>query len=133
MKKWLIAWIVLPWMSQRRGNIMRAIIASAIIAALFTPAHSEEGTAAMGVGTRTCALFAQDYKRDPKMAELIYGAWAQGFIAGLNLAQEPARNAAAVTVKDQASIFRIACDRRPLALFMEIVMIHYWSLPEYKD
>jgi hypothetical protein len=111
---------------------MRAIIAFAVIAALCAPTHSEEGSAATGLGTQTCAVFAQHYKNDPKLADLAYGSWAQGFMAGLNFATgtDKPRNIAALTTAQHSSVFRSACDRRPLAKFIEIVLIHYFSLPE---
>lgn len=92
-------------------------------------AHSES-SGATGVGTGTCAIFASHYRGDPKLAELVYGSWAQGFLAGLNLSTREARNIAATTAREQFAYLRRYCDEHPLALMMDPLISEFYSFPK---
>lgn len=35
-----------------------------------------------GAGIASCATFAEQYRSSPQVVELVYFAWAQGFMAG---------------------------------------------------
>ena len=48
-------------------------------------ASGAEPTVKWGLGTRSCAEFAQDFKQDPELWETLYYSWAEGFMTGFNL------------------------------------------------
>ena len=52
-----------------------------------------------GVGTATCAQFAEVYKLSPSETETRFYTWAQGFMSALN-APAPAAAADAVDISD---------------------------------
>ena len=50
----------------------------------------------MGAGITSCAMFAQEYGKDPDLVERLYFSWAQGYMSQRNVAQRaldgPQRN-----------------------------------------
>jgi hypothetical protein len=83
-----------------------------------------------GVGTSSCAEFGIHYKKNPKLADLVYGEWAQGFMSGMNTQLlsdgKPARN---IPAGDNGQI-RQLCDQRPSATYFEVVRNYFATLPE---
>jgi hypothetical protein len=51
------------------------------IVLLLTTAAAHADAMLAGVGTRTCAQFASDYRKDPERIEAVYNNWALGFMA----------------------------------------------------
>ena len=104
-----------------------------LLALLINQAACAEERAATGLGAGSCAVFAEIYRENTLVAENSYGAWADGFMAGLNaqlaLNKQPMRNLAAHTYDRRNQMLRQGCDRRPLALFMQIVLDYFRSLP----
>jgi hypothetical protein len=119
---------------RKEGRMMRYFILTIILGmCLSTPAKSEV-VALRGVGTKSCAEFAADFKRDPRSAKILYMSWALGFLSSQNianaLAQKPMRG-----LPEPSSIERNIlqdCDYRPLAPFFEIVLDIFKSQPESK-
>jgi hypothetical protein len=114
-------------------NVRKIVTITVTLASLCLRAEAKdnEPSSATGVGTQTCAVFAMHYRDNPKLAELVYGSWAQGFMAGLNFGggdQKNMRNVAADSTEERWSHLRDFCDRRPLAIFMEGVMIYFFQL-----
>lgn len=107
------------------------ILGVLILSSLYSAASSkEEGSAAIGLGTQTCAIFASRYRGNPTLTELAYGSWAEGFLAGLNFGDSTAsRNVAASSSAEHFAILRQFCDSHPLALVMEGIMREFYSLP----
>ena len=110
----------------------RVLLALAIIGALCTTALSEEPIVIRGVGAKSCAVFAANYKLTPKLAEMVYDSWAQGFMSGMNISlffeYKPMRT---IPATDQlTSGIRQLCSRRPLADFYQIVSDYFEPLPE---
>lgn len=108
-----------------------AVVALAVLT--FGPAKSE--TVVRGVGSRSCAEFGADYKRDPRAAEILYMSWALGFLSSQNitnvLEHRPMRG-----LPEAAAIsrgIRQECDYHPLAPFFETVLNFYKSQPEVKS
>jgi hypothetical protein len=115
---------------------MRVLVLMALMALLGGSALAVEPIAGTGVGTGTCAEFAQDYKNNPKLAERIYGAWAEGFMAGLNFAtpsDELFGRDLAATVERQTFHIRQYCDAHPLAVFIQAVLDFYGTLPKHQN
>lgn len=81
-----------------------------------SPARAEDTSVMRGVGTYSCAHFGKSYKDDPKLAELVYGSWAQGFMSGLNAQRiidgKPMRRLPAPQDGQDIGIRRL-CDKRP--------------------
>jgi hypothetical protein len=119
---------------KQTGHLVRIwCIAAPLIAPLImtSPAHAE--AVAAGVGVRTCAQFAQDYKNNPANAETIYNNWALGFLSGLNAAADangtPRRNLEAMSFNDKKQFMRDYCDQHPLQLYLDGVLQLGLSLP----
>ena len=55
-----------------------------IIVAANTAQPETRQMAAMGIGTSTCAVFANMYQGDPQFAEQQFFNWTQGFLSGWN-------------------------------------------------
>jgi hypothetical protein len=86
-----------------------------------------------GLGLKSCAQFASEYKAQPTIAEGLYFAWAEGFLSGLNLAAVgfnlPARSLASVDVASAKVEIRSYCDAHPLAPYYGAVVTIYNKLP----
>ena len=105
-----------------------------VAAALLTitgSAHAE--AVAAGVGVRTCAQFAQDYKNNPVNAETIYTNWALGFLSGMNAIIAAhgtlGRDLQAMSLDNKKQFMRDYCDQHPLQLYLEGALQLGLSLP----
>jgi hypothetical protein len=49
-------------------------------------ASGKEKAATKGVGAQSCAQFGKDRQKSPERWELLYFAWAEGYMSGLNTA-----------------------------------------------
>jgi hypothetical protein len=98
-----------------------------------TLAQREQGVI-VGVGTQSCAEFAKDYQANPKTAEAIYFAWAQGFMSGLNIRNGvlkiPRRDINAWPYDRQQRNIRQFCDQRPLSSYFDAAQGLFQALPE---
>jgi hypothetical protein len=117
-----------------RGRIIASSFLSLpLLASLSSIAPSEERSALRGVGTGSCAEFGKAYQGNPKLAEVVYGSWTQGFLSGLNLQRaidhKPMRDLPSPEGGQNRSI-RSLCDRRPLATFFEVAIEYFDSLQE---
>jgi hypothetical protein len=81
-----------------------------------------------GAGITSCATFAEQYRGSPQVVELVYFAWAQGFMAGLNAADVNAtgraRDLSSMANDEQKGYLRSYCDAHPLSEYMYAV----WDL-----
>ena len=111
---------------------MRSWCAAAVALLITTGSVHAEAIAA-GVGVRTCAQFAQDYKNNPANAETIYTNWALGFLSGMNAAADafgnPRRDLEAMSPDDKKQFMRDYCDQHPLQLYLGGVVQLGLSLP----
>jgi hypothetical protein len=91
-------------------------------------ARSEEivGT---GVGNRSCAEFAKLYRNTatPNIIENIFFSWAQGYMAGWNVAlsdvqKELTIDLSTLKTDEQKKYLRDFCDKHPLKNYMDGVM-----------
>jgi hypothetical protein len=67
-----------------------AVTAAATMAWVNVAIAEPAGTT--GLGATTCGEFAEHYTKDPNLADLMYGSWAQGFMSGWNLELASARH-----------------------------------------
>jgi hypothetical protein len=98
---------------------------------LASPAVGEDSAGA-GIGTSTCAQFAQECAKSPSFVESLYFAWAQGYMSGLNIFRSDNRYASlhAKSVEVEEDELRSYCDAHPLKNYVDAVMALYWSLPQ---
>ena len=59
------------------------VVGIAIVCA--SAAAAEEPTLKWGLGVRSCAKFAQDFKENPELWETLYYVWAEGYMTGSNI------------------------------------------------
>ena len=115
-------------MQYRKGKFV-----SALMLVLITQTTARADTAIIGVGSNTCAQFAQDYKTYSETAESGYFGWAQGFMSGFNgsllLTKQPTRNLGSTSLMEQQIRIRFYCDQHPLNTYMQAVLDVFNSLP----
>jgi hypothetical protein len=115
---------------------MRASFAFLFVLALVVTAHAEQFSL-MGYGVQSCAKYGQAYKESPDDAELVYYAWALGFMSGLNVGththRASSKNLAATTQDEQRRFLREWCEAHPLSDFGSGVVELLKTLPEVTD
>jgi hypothetical protein len=89
-------------------------------------ALAKELTLKWGLGTRSCAKFAADFKADPETWETLYYVWAEGYLTGFNLAQAAHGQASDLNPfgrneKWRRESIREYCDQHPLAPYSQAV------------
>ncbi len=101
-----------------------------IIVAANTAQPETRQFAVMGIGTSTCAVFANMYKGDPQFAEQQFFVWAQGYLSGWNhglmITGQPMFDMGSLSTQRQFARLRSYCDQHPLGNFLEAV----WTLAE---
>ena len=81
----------------------------------------------VGVGVRSCAQFAEDYRSTPELMEVIYFSWAQGYLTGINIVTSTEDDQAlnlfppGFGEKAQKEFVREYCAMHPLAPYSEAV------------
>jgi hypothetical protein len=112
-------------------------ISWAVAALMIVTASSARTDSLMfaGAGITSCATFAEQYRSyrsSPEVVELVYFAWAQGFMAGLNAtdikATGRARDISSITSDEQKGYLRSYCDAHPLSEYMYAVWDLYMKL-----
>ena len=68
-------------------RVQLAGVAIAFAIAGASAAAAREPTLKWGLGVRSCAKFAQDFKENPETWEAIYYVWAEGYMTGFNIAR----------------------------------------------
>lgn len=100
---------------------------------LFMPHVAQAAeVAARGIGTLSCAQFAQMYRADPKDANVVFGSWGQGFMSGWNavmIQNHSYRDLGSETVDETSSYIREYCDQHPLGSFVDAVMDTLLKMP----
>src|SRR6516225_9282110 len=86
-----------------------------IIVAANTAQPETRQFAVMGIGTSTCAVFANMYKGDPQFAEQQFFVWAQGYLSRFPLIARATLSlkAASCLIDGEA----VACDGDGLPVF----------------
>ena len=109
--------------------IILAIIAAATAVALHSlPTLAQEPTLKWGLGVRSCAKFAQDFKENPETWETVYYVWAEGYMTGFNIAvasfQGKAKDLNPYERSEQwrRESIREYCASHPLAPYSEAVI-----------
>jgi len=115
---------------------MRLVTAISLLAISIVPvrAQQEEPGEFMGVGVTSCAEFAIQYRKDPEIANIIYFAWVQGLMSGLNLTQawknKRTHDLGALPILVQQLHIRTFCDQRPLLRVVDAAFDLFDTLPE---
>jgi hypothetical protein len=113
------------------GEPVRVVIPAilSLLVAMPPPAH---GTIALaGAGAISCAVYGQDFKRDPLDFGNFFFSWAQGFMSGLNTRHFGTHDTtdlqpASYPPDAQERFIEGYCDQHPLATFVDAVMM-LWS------
>ena len=105
----------------------------AVIALLAATSSARAEAIGAGVGVRTCAQFAKDYKNAPENTETVYNNWALGFLTGFNVAAQaadrPQRDLEAMSFEDKKQFIRDYCDQHPLQPYLGGVIKLLGTLP----
>jgi hypothetical protein len=110
----------------------------AVVAVLMimSSAASSEPRVLMGIGAKTCAVFAKDYQLNPQI-ENIYTTWAEGFMSGANMMVTVMGGAStdveAMSLSDQQQFLRSFCQENPLSQYLEGVLALMKKLPKIKS
>src|SRR5947207_624396 len=100
---------------------MRAVLIAAFV--IFSSGGAAaQPSAGTGVGGQTCGAFVRHLKGDRDFAGIVYGSWAKGFMAGMNMGKPTKkdwRNIAAVSTEEETAQLRDFCDKHPSTLFIE--------------
>jgi hypothetical protein len=103
------------------------VVSALVFATASSPARADT-LMFSGAGITSCTTFAEQYRRSPQVVELVYFAWAQGFMAGLNAsdvnATGRARDLSSMANDEQKGYLRNYCDAHPLSEYMYAV----WDL-----
>jgi hypothetical protein len=94
---------------------------------------AEDHNIARGVGSASCAEYAQLYKTDPKTTDMVYTSWAQGFMTGFNFStmseSNGYRDLAAKNVDTLNAHVMQYCNAHPLGSFWAAVADFFGTLP----
>lgn len=116
-------------------NRMRAMVSALLIVEAVLMCRSllaEEETVLRGFGARSCAQFAADDKKNPQMTMLLWGTWAQGFFAAMNvqLALERKARKNIPAIDEVEETIRRMCNERAPSPFWTVVLDYFKSLRE---
>lgn len=103
---------------------MRPVRALLTCLMLVTPhlAYSQQATLA-GLGSLTCGQYAEWYKENPKMVEVVFFEWAQGFMSAVETVTQslgkPTMSLlpSGFQANEQEAFMRQWCDAHPLQTF----------------
>lgn len=119
---------------------MRTIITlvTLLTATVATAAQRTTSFNAAGFGINTCSRFAHDYERSASK-ELQYFTWAQGFMSGVNLANQSVqqtqggiiryRDLSTQSLKNQTAYIRSYCAAHPLSEYKDAVIDLFGTMP----
>ena len=120
---------------------MRTMItlATLLTASLAIATQKSESFNAVSFGVNTCSRFSQDYKRSA-IKELQYFTWAQGFMSGVNIANQSVqqtqganiiryRDLSTQTVRNQAAHIRSYCNAHPVSEYKDAVIDLFGTMP----
>jgi hypothetical protein len=123
-----------PVRQNNGGDVKRPLRAGRLIAAgllvLLTQDLAAQ-TNRIGIGTTSCAQFAELYRDTPEETETVFYSWAMGVMSGLNVSLREERanlmphNFGADA---QKGYIRRFCDERPADLYVDAVMELYATL-----
>jgi hypothetical protein len=120
-----------PWRQDALRRKMQLKMMLAWLLLTQTAAFAEGEMALRGVGTSSCAEFANTYAKDPHNIETIYFSWAQGYWSCQNsnlLPNDQYRELAGSTDAQKATL-RSYCDKHPLAIYWEAAVAVFFSFP----
>ena len=105
--------------------------ASAVVAMASIPVPQAQG---FGLGMRSCAEFAEQYRANPVVAEDAYVAWPEGYMSGLNIESAvlnlPERSLSGLDLESLKATIRSYCDGHPLAAYLDAVTRAYLERPQ---
>jgi hypothetical protein len=107
-----------------------------ILVVVCSPTAALAAADAAGLGTTSCAEFAEHVRVNPTRAEEVYYDWATGFLSGYTEANydthKPMRDLAAIPPAEKQRYLRIYCASHPLDDYFTAVKTLYRSLPAYR-
>jgi hypothetical protein len=110
------------------GVTMKPLYFSALTALYLVFCASTSSAASFeGAGLRTCAEFESDTKNDPNKAEDFYFSWSEGFMSGLNIAQQNDKphGFLSMPTKEQEEHIKTFCGANADAKFFKAVLDLY--------
>ena len=85
-----------------------------------------------GVGSASCAKYAEDYRTHPDQTDEAFVSWTQGYVSGINTIHETQTgyffDLNAKTPDEMKSFLRQYCNEHPLANYADGVMALLKSL-----
>lgn len=123
---------VLSISPRRAGLKMRVVTLSILAVVLGAHVAQANEMVARGIGTASCAQYAEIYRSDPKFAQLVYELWAQGFMSGWNFGVIDKRfykDIGSKTVEEMNFYINAYCDAHPLSPYLEAVMDALLKMP----
>jgi hypothetical protein len=112
------------------------LVTLAIVLSAGKEASSDSDEASAGVGSQSCAQFAQQYTATPDPTETLYFTWAQGYMSGFNrgllLASEMPLSLNSKSQDAQKAFLRDYCHQHPLDSYARGVYALFSSLREVK-
>jgi hypothetical protein len=115
---------------------MRTVWHTAILFTVILTAQAHADASSMGIGVTSCGQFAKAYTDTGGKVEVIYFAWAQGYMSGRNrtslLEHGLSRDLQAKSTDSQEAFLRGYCDLHPLLRYWEAVETLFLELPSNK-
>jgi len=103
---------------------------------VLLPTGSARGAneyAIMGLGSLSCAKFAELYRLAPERTDSEIVSWAQGYMSGMNISSFASSRMSKnlnISLEFYSYTIRIYCDQHPLRDVFHEIMDLYKSLPE---
>jgi hypothetical protein len=118
--------------------LKRFMLSAALALMVATgPARASNDPVINGVGTTTCAEFADSYRLSPAVTDATYGSWLWGFLSGFNAMVsymgKPSRDIKTFGVRNIERRVREYCDAHPLGEYVDAVVFVLNQLPPMKD
>jgi hypothetical protein len=108
------------------ASVRRTAIGAALTLWSFSAGSPADArSTAVGLGVRTCAQFAEEYRKDPKGFDDLYFQWAQGLLSGMNSGLSDLNRIELLPVgfgsEKQQAFIRLYCDQHPLSFYLQAV------------
>jgi|GEM_PF-2435238 len=110
-----------------RVSLIQAAAAMALAGmAMLAPCSGKADSAFAGVGSATCAQYAELVRLDPQRTHNMFLTWAQGFMSGLNVPQLEGRRYVELLppsypAQAQSRFLSGYCDHHPRDKFFDAV------------
>jgi hypothetical protein len=119
------------------GIVTREVVVRSVLATflLFSFPALAEDTDVSGIGSHTCAQFAEGVRQNPA-AEDIYFTWAEAFMSGVNFVAEskgePLFNLGSAPADQQKHFITQFCDKHPMARYLLAAKVLMQTFPRFE-